>query len=107
MKVLFDQGTPEPLRHSLAGHEVSTAFEKGWSALSNGEFLAAAEAAGFDAIVTTDKNLRHQQNLSARRFGIVVLPTTNWSLIRRNARRVVEALGAVRPGTIVDVAFEP
>lgn len=102
MKVLFDQGTPVPLRRSLPGHDVSTAYEMGWSTLMNGELLAAAEAAGFGAIVTTDKNIRHQQSIAGRRFGILVLPTTDWSRIRRDATRVSEALGTVRPGTVVE-----
>jgi hypothetical protein len=105
VKILFDQGTPVPLRRALPGHDVSTAYEMGWSTLMNGELLAAAEAAGFAAIVTTDKNIRHQQSIAGRRFGILVLPTTDWSRIRNNAARVVEALAAVRPGTVVEVTF--
>jgi hypothetical protein len=57
MKILFDQGTPVPLRASLAGHEVSTAYEQGWQSLSNGELIRAADEATFDALLTTDKNL--------------------------------------------------
>lgn len=63
MRVLFDQGTPAPLRGALTAHVVSTAYEMGWSALSNGDLLDAVEAQ-FDAFVTTDQNLRHQQNLA-------------------------------------------
>jgi len=63
MKILFDQGTPVPLRRSLSKHKVTTAFERGWGALRNGELLQAAEAEGFDALVTTDQNLQYQQNL--------------------------------------------
>ena len=48
MNILFDQGTPVPLRDALAGHTVETAYERGWSALSNGELLTAAEASSFD-----------------------------------------------------------
>jgi hypothetical protein len=62
MRILFDQGTPVPLRHSLTPHEVATALEMGWSNIENGELLAAAEEQ-FDALVTTDQNLRYQQNL--------------------------------------------
>jgi len=105
MKVLFDQGTPVPLRRALPGHVVSTAYEMGWASLTNGEFLRAAEAAGFEALVTTDKNLRHQQNLAGRNLGVLVLPTTDWSTIRKHADRVAAALAAVRPGEIHDVAF--
>jgi hypothetical protein len=57
--VLFDQGTPAPLRHALAGHVVETAYERGWSSLKNGELIAAAESAGFEVFVTTDKNLKY------------------------------------------------
>jgi hypothetical protein len=57
MILLFDQGTPLPLRMDLADHTVISAFEKGWSEFDNGELLAAAEAEGFDAIITTDQNL--------------------------------------------------
>jgi hypothetical protein len=59
MKILFDQGTPVPLRQHLSSHTVETAYEKGWSGLRNGDLLARAEAEGFDALVTTDQNLRH------------------------------------------------
>ena len=106
MKVLFDQGTPVPLRHLLLGHDVATAYEMGWSALTNGEFLAAAEAHDFVAIVTTDKNLRHQQNLAGRVFGVLVLPTTNWPRIHRNATRVADALDALLPGSVHELSFE-
>ena len=63
MLVLFDQGTPVPIRAFLIGHTVKTAAEQGWSTLSNGNLLNAAEAAGFQILVTTDKNFTHQQNL--------------------------------------------
>jgi hypothetical protein len=59
VRILFDQGTPAPLRKILAPHFVSTAFERGWAEAENGDLLAAAETA-FDAFVTTDKNLRYQ-----------------------------------------------
>jgi len=66
VRVLFDQGTPAPLRLALAAHLVETAYELGWATLKNGELISAAEAAGFEVLLTTDKNLRYQQNLSAR-----------------------------------------
>ena len=71
MQILFDQCTPAPLRRALAGHSVSTAYEMGWSSLANGDLLSAAEAR-FDLLVTTDQNLRYQQDLSGRRLKILV-----------------------------------
>lgn len=73
MKVLFDQGTPAPLRKSLDTHLVSTAFELGWSTLQNNELISMAENEGFDVLITTDKNLKYQQNLSDRKISIIVL----------------------------------
>ncbi|HEX8011999.1 MAG TPA: hypothetical protein VF814_13850 [Casimicrobiaceae bacterium] len=75
MRVLFDQGTPEPLRHLLTEYEVTTAYERGWSTLTNGELLDAAEKEGYAVFVTTDANLRYQQNLERRRIAVVVLST--------------------------------
>ena len=97
MKILFDQGTPVPLRQSLAPHEVATAYELGWSNLVNGDLLAAAEGK-LEALVTTDKNLRYQQNLQGRRLAILVLPTTNWLEIRNHVPEVIAAVNALKPG---------
>lgn len=105
MKLLFDQGTPVPLRNHLAKHSVETAYERGWSGLSNGELLARAEAEGFDALVTTDQNLRYQQNLAGRKIGVVVLMTTSWPRIRGDVARVVHALDNLRPGGYEEIAF--
>ena len=77
MRILFDQGTPVPLRNYLAGHEVSTAAEMGWSTLSNGELLDAVEKE-FDVLVTTDQALKSQQDLSRYKLAIVVLPFASW-----------------------------
>ena len=106
MLVLFDQGTPAPLRHSLAGHEVHTAYERGWSTLKNGEFIAVAEQAKFQVLVSTDKNLKYQQNLAARAIGIVVLLTTSWPRIQGKVAAVAEAVNNSRPGSYVEVSFE-
>lgn len=92
-----------PLRELLVGHEVSTAFERGWSTLKNGDLLAAAEKNGFAVLVTTDKNLRYQQNLAARSIAIVVLGTTSWPRIRTAADRVVAAVADAAPGSYTEV----
>ena len=76
MKLLFDQGTPVPLRKYLLNHTVVTAYEQGWNDIRNGDLLQRAETADFDAIITTDQNIRYQQNLTGRKISIVVLLTT-------------------------------
>jgi len=82
MKILFDQGTPIPLRQMLSDHDVDTAFELGWAELTNGELLSSADEAEFDLLITTDQNLRHQQNLSGRRIAVVIIRTTSWPRIK-------------------------
>jgi hypothetical protein len=103
MKILFDQGTPAPLRHELAGQDVATAHEMGWSELGNGDLLPVAEA--FDVLVTTDQNLRYQQNLVGRRLAILVLPTTSWPRIQRHASSVAAAVSALRPSDLVELVL--
>lgn len=103
MRVLFDQGTPAPLRLSLTQHEVVTAYERGWAQLKNGNLLDAAEADGFTTLVTTDTNLRYQQNLSSRRLAVVVLTTTSWPRIQRAADLVVQAVDAATEGSYIEV----
>jgi len=99
VRVLFDQGTPVPLRQMLPGHHVETAYERGWSRLQNGELIAAAEDAGFEVFVTTDRNLKYQQNLAGRALAIVVLQSTSWPRIQRVLPKVVAAVdGAVGGG---------
>ena len=97
MRVLFDQGTPEPLRHVLTRHEVATAYERGWSDLDNGNLLRAAEEE-IDLLITTDPSLRYQQNLSGRRLAILVLPSTSWPEIRQHVERVRQAIQEMRSG---------
>jgi hypothetical protein len=62
MLILFDHSTPAPLRTYLKEHAVTEARDRGWDRLSNGDLLDAAEAAGFEVLVTADKNIRYQQN---------------------------------------------
>jgi hypothetical protein len=104
VRVLFDQGTPVPLRHALAGHSVSTAYELGWATLKNGELLTSAEEKGFEVLVTTDTNLRYQQNLSARKIAVVVLSTTSWPRIRTAVESVSSAVNSASVGSYVEVA---
>ena len=68
MKVLFDHGTPAPLRRHLGEHTVDRSAEKEWELLENGELISRAEEDGYEVIVTTDQNMRHQQNLAGRRW---------------------------------------
>ena len=103
MRVLFDQGTPAPLRQSLRHHEVTTAHEIGWSTLKNGELLESAETRGFDVLVTTDMNLKYQQNLTGRKISVVVLSTTSWPRVQRDIEAVVRAINSASPGGYLEI----
>lgn len=103
MKVLFDQGTPAPLREHLPEHRVDTLAAKGWSDKDNGELLDLAEREGYEIFVTTDRSLRHQLNPARRRIGIVVLPGTVWPAIRLRTEDIRKAVAAVRSGEVREV----
>jgi hypothetical protein len=105
MRVLFDQGTPVPLRGFLIGHEVGTAFEVGWSEVSNGDLLDKAEGE-FDLLVTTDKQLQYQQNLASRRLAILVLPYASWIKLRTHAEKIATAVTTMQPGTYVELRLD-
>ena len=103
MRILFDQGTPQPLRHHLSGHAVETVLDLGWSQLANGALLSQAEQAGFDVFVTTDQNLSYQQNLAGRQLAIVVLKSTSWPKIQLQLSIVKQAIDAAVAGTYIEI----
>ena len=109
MLILFDHGTPKRLIRALAGHTIHTAQSKGWDTLSNGALLDAAEEAGFQLLLTTDRRIRYQQNLRVRRIALVVLTgSTRWSGVRQHADRIAAAVASAKPGSYseVEIRFE-
>jgi|SRR5277367_5065208 len=104
MRVLLDHGTPHGFVSSLPGHSVSECKTFGWHELENGDLLDAAEAAGFEVFLTTDKGIRYQQNLSGRKIAIVVLGRSRWSVVRPMLAEVDAAINAAAPGSFVEVA---
>ena len=110
MLVLFDHGTPKGLIRALPGHTVHTAQAKGWQTLSNGGLLDAAEDAGFDLLLTTDRRIQYQQNLRARRIALVVLTgSTKWSDVRQHIDRIAAVAVAAAPGSYseIEIPFGP
>jgi hypothetical protein len=79
------------------------AYECGWAKLKNGELLNAAEAVGFAVLVTTDSNLRYQQNLAARRIAVVVLSAASWPRIQRAVDSIVRAVDGTSVGSYNEV----
>jgi hypothetical protein len=108
-RLLFavDVGPPRPGYSRpypfLKEHQVQTTAERGWDTLENGELLKAAEVAGFDVLVTPDKNIRYQQNLTVRAIALVVLSNPRWPVLRLHVERVVAAVNAATPGSYTEV----
>ena|SRR5215204_3358513 len=105
MRILFDQGTPLPLKEHLPTHTVATAFELGWSDLENGKLLEAAESS-FDLFITTDQQLRYQQNLVGRQLAILVLLSTSWPRIRTCIPQIKEVVEHIKPGDYQEVTVK-
>ena len=103
MRILFDNGTPNPIARSLVGHEVAFARQIGWHELKNGDLLRHAEAAGYELLLTSDKNIRYQQNLSGRMIAIVVLGNQQWPDVQLHLDRIVAAVNAAIPGSYAEV----
>jgi hypothetical protein len=87
----------------LLRHVVTRAAELGWEELKNGELIKAAESHGFECMVTSDRNMRHQQNLSERTLAIVVLPSGQWPQVQLCSAAVVKAVDTAKPGSFTEV----
>jgi len=103
VKILLDQNLDHRLRKLLSPHEVFTASYQGWETLKNGKLLDAAEAEGFDVLVTGDRSLFHEQNLTGRRLAIVALSAIEWLIIKDYLQRIVAVVGSAVPGSFQEV----
>jgi hypothetical protein len=104
-RVLLDHSVPRPVACILTTHSVERAYQRGWAALKNGDLLDAVQADGFDVFVTSDQNLRHQQNLASRRLAIVVVGTNIWRVIAANPDPIRQAVDRAKPGTVTLVPY--
>jgi predicted nuclease of predicted toxin-antitoxin system len=107
VKVLLDHNLDRRLRNHLPDHEVETTYEKGWAALFNGELLSQAEKK-FDVMLTADANIKHQQNLTKRVIGIIVLRAFNNRLATHIAMlpEVNQAILNVNKGELIEILHE-
>lgn len=103
MRVLFDHSTPAPLAKHLTGHSVAKAKDCGWDQLSNGDLLAEAERAGYDILLTADKNMRYQQNLTGRKIALVVLSTPQWPRVQLHIDKITAVLDVAKPGSYAEI----
>jgi hypothetical protein len=100
LRIVFDKNVPVGVRRFLCKHEVRTFVEMQWHPqLENGELLKAAEASGFDVIVTSDQNIRYQQNLTGRKLAFVVLGSNIWPVVRDHGAAIATKVDAATPGS--------
>ena len=102
MRVLLDACVPRPLRKKLPGHVCKTAQEMNWEAIKNGKLLRTAEG-NFDVLITSDKNLKYQQNLKERQLAIIVLPTNLLPAVIALSNQVAAALNRIEPGVLIEI----
>lgn len=105
MRILLDECVDQRLRLLFSGHDCETAAYAKLAGLKNGALLAAAEAADFQVIVTTDQEIPYQQNLAVRRIAIVVLcaPTNRLAELRPLVPLAMERLNAIQPGQVIRI----
>ena len=104
MRLLLDESVPVQLRHLLVGHDVRTLRGIGWDSKSNGELLALARDE-FDAFITLDQNLEHQQNITERNIPIVVLVArrSRINYLEPLVPRMLEALPNLQRGHVIRI----
>jgi hypothetical protein len=101
----LDECVPQPLRNLLPGHDIQTAQEMGWGRLKNGELIRRADESGFEVFVTSDQNLRYQQNLTGRHIALLILSTNYWPTLRDHASKIEAVLTTLHPGQYSEVSF--
>ncbi len=103
MKILCDQNVPRPLVKYLTGHEVTRAAQLGWAELKNGNLLTACEDAGFDVLLSGDKTIRHEQNLTHRKIALVCMSDNHWPIVQQYVPAILEAISQAKPGEVSSV----
>ena len=103
MRILFDHSVPRQLRRHFLDHEVDVAEERGWEALDNGALLDRVEEAGYEVVITADKNMPYQQNLGRRKLALIILGTNRWPLIVPRIWDIRNALKGIQSGEVREV----
>ncbi|MEK7486619.1 MAG: hypothetical protein AABZ60_20040 [Planctomycetota bacterium] len=87
----------------MTGHSIDITYEQGWSNLSNGDLIKTAKREGYQLLITTDQNLRYQQNLAERQLAIIVLLSTSWPRIRLRVKDVQATIDAITLGDYIEI----
>jgi predicted nuclease of predicted toxin-antitoxin system len=103
LKILLDENMPHKLRAFLPGHEAITVAYLDRIGVKNGELIKAAEAGGFDVLVTSDQGIPHQQNMTGMKLALVVLSTPDWNVVKTNLPAIAAAVNAAAAGSYTRV----
>jgi hypothetical protein len=103
VRILLDENMPKKLRQSLFAFEVFTTQYAGFGGLKNGELLNAAEAAGFDVLLTGDRSLEYEQNMAGRKIAVVAISAPHWRVVKDHVDRIALAIEGAAPGTFTRV----
>jgi len=102
MKIIIDECVPSIVKRSLPKRAIMSVQEMGWAGIKNGELLKLV-AAEFDVFITSDKNLRFQQNLSDLEFAIVLLPSNQVPVVRSLLSKLDETLNDIGPSDFIEI----
>ena len=105
MKILLDECLDQKLRLLFIGHDCQTAAYAKLAGLKNGVLLNAAEAAGFELMITTDQEIPYQQNLGSRKIAILILcaPTNRLADLTRLVPAAMRAFESIAPGQVLRI----
>ncbi len=103
-RILLDENLPRPLIEDLAEHEVTTVQELGWSGIQNGDLIQKIEGK-FDVFLTSDKNLRYQQNLIERKIAILQLPTNRLPLLKKLIPQIQNAISQATQNNDLEISL--
>ena len=105
MKILLDHCVPRPFERQLAGHEATHTSRLGWGRLDNGGLLSAAENAGYQVLITVDRNMQFQQSMSGRQISVISLrvPKNDLASLTPMANLILARLDRLEPGSVVTV----
>ena len=105
MRILLDECVNERLRNHLPDHDVQSARYAGFSGLTNGELLEAAESAGFQVLLTVDQGFGSQQNLAGRNMALVIFRTKSIALdkLLPHVPACLAVLQTIKPGEIAEI----
>ena len=102
MKIIIDECVPSIVKRGLPTREIVSVQDMGWAGVKNGELLRRVSA-GFDVFITSDKNLRHQQNLDVLDISIILLPSNQVPIVKAILPQIDSILAKIEPKCFVEI----